>query len=83
MKLNNVEVLITKIEPKKTKDGVDYLSINFLDLASGDNFQVISKEIEYMKLKPMTKYDCVLNLSDSKYGLRLEIDKIGEEKGSI
>lgn len=79
----NTMALITKVEPKKSKEGADYLSISFLDLNSGDNFQVISKEIEYMRLKQMTKYDLKLNLSSSKFGLKLDIEEVGKELGSI
>lgn len=79
----NAEALITKVEPKKSKEGADYLSISFLDLNSGDNFQVISKEIEYIKLNVMTKYNIKLNLSSSKFGLKLDIEEVGEELGSI
>lgn len=83
MRIDNMDVLITKVESKKNKEGTDYISISFLDLSSGDNFQVISKEIEYIKLKPMTKYNINLNLSSSKYGLKLDIGDIGKEMGSI
>lgn len=83
MRINDMNVLITKVESKKNKEGADYISISFLDLASGDNFQVISKEIEYIKLKPMTKYNVTLNLSSSKYGLKLDIEDVGKEIGGI
>lgn len=83
MKINNKEVLITKIEAKKNKEGSDYISISFLDLLSGDNFNVITKDIEYMKLKPMTKYNINLNLSSNRYGIKLEFEGIGKELGGI
>lgn len=83
MKINNVNVLVTKVEPKKNKEGSDYISISFLDLGSGDNFLVISKDIEYMRLKQMEKYKIDLELSSSKYGLKLELIKVGEGLGSI
>lgn len=79
----NTMVLITKVEAKKNKEGADYISISFLDLKSGDNFQVISKDIEMIKLNLMTKYDLKLNLSSSKFGLKLDIEEVGEELGSI
>lgn len=79
----DAEVLLSKIQAKKNKEGGDYIAISFLDLGSGDNFDLISKEIELMRLKPMTKYNVSLNLSSSKYGLRLELLEVGEELGSI
>ena len=79
----NTEALITKVEPKKNKEGGDYIAISFLDLGSGDNFQVISKNIEYMRLKQMTKYNVKLGLSNSRFGLRLDLEEVGEELGTI
>lgn len=84
MKLNNVEVLCTKIEAKTNKDGGNYLLIDLLDIGSGDSFNIMSKNIEFMsKLKAMTKYIVTLNLTASRYGLRLDLESIGEELGSI
>lgn len=84
MKLNNVEVLCTKIEAKTNKDGGNYLLIDLLDIGSGDSFNIMSKNIEFMsKLKAMTKYNVTLNLTSSRYGLRLDLESIGEELGSI
>lgn len=84
MNLNNVEVLCTKIEAKTNKDGGSYILIDLLDISSGDSFNIMSKDITLMsKLKPMTKYNVDLNLSSSKYGLKLEINNVVEELGSI
>jgi|GEM_PF-2090414 hypothetical protein len=83
MKINDVDILITKVEPKTNKEGGNYISISFLDILSGDNFNVISKDLEYMKLKPMVKYSVNLQLSSSKYGMKLEFDKILKETGGI
>ena len=79
MKLKNLEVLCTKIEAKTNKDGGNYLLIDLLDIASGDNFNIMSKNIEFMsKLKAMTKYIVTLNLTSSRYGLRLDLEEVGE-----
>lgn len=84
MKLSNIDVLVTKVEVKENKEGKGYLIINLLDLASGDNFQLINKELELLgKLKPMTKFKIDFDLTSTKYGLKLDIDKIIEEKGNI
>jgi hypothetical protein len=42
-------------------EGGDYLSITFLDMASGHTFNIITKNIEYLKLKQMTKYKADFN----------------------
>jgi hypothetical protein len=84
MKIKNIDVLVTKVEVKENKESKGYLIINLVDLASGDNFQLINKELELLgKLKPMTKFRIDFDLTSSKYGLKLDIDKIVEEKGNI
>lgn len=84
MKLKNLEVLCTKIEAKSNKEGQAYLLIDLLDISSGDNFNLMSKNIELMqKLKSMTKYIVTLNLTSSRYGLRLDLEEVGEDLGSI
>ena len=84
MKIKNVDVLVTKVEVKENKEGKGYLIINLLDLLSGDNFQIINKDLELLgKLKPMTKYKIDFDLTSTKYGLKLDIDKIIAEEGNI
>lgn len=44
----------------------------------------MSKDITFMsKLKQMTKYKVNMNLTSSKYGLKLDLSSIGDELGSI
>lgn len=84
MKINNVTVLISKIDIKKNSKGEAYLAIDFLDLESGDNFNIITKDIELMsKLQMMNKYKIDFNLTSSKYGLRLELENMGKSLGTI
>ena len=85
MKINNIDILITKVEIKEKKERKEkYLYINFLDMMTGDLFEVIEKDLEYLsKVKPMQKYKVNLSLSSSKYGLKLELEEIKEDKGAI
>lgn len=84
MKINKIDVLVTKVELKQNKEGKAYLVIEFLDLEDGSSYQLVEKDIEFMKkLNHMTKYKLDLNLSSNKYGLKLEIVKIIEELGAI
>ena len=84
MNLNNIEVLCSKVEPKTNGKGEAYLIIDLLDISSGDSFNIMSKDITLMsKLKPMTKYKVTLNLTSSRYGLRLDLEEVGEDLGSI
>lgn len=76
--------LISKVELKKNTKGEAYLNIEFLDLQSGDSFNVISKDIELMsKVQGMNKYNVDLNLSSSKYGLKLELLEVSKSLGTI
>ncbi len=84
MKLNNVDVLCTKMELKQNKEGQAYLLIDLLDIENGDSFNLISKNIEFMKkLKAMNKYKVNLNLTSNRYGLKLDLESINEELGAI
>lgn len=85
MKINNIDVLITKVDVKERKDSKEqYLMISFLDMATGDVFEVLERDLDYLsKVNQMERYKIDLNLSSSKYGLRLELLEVKEGKGSI
>ena len=70
-------ILILKIEPKASKNGTDYLSISFAD-SNGDTFTIITKNMEYTSLQAFKQYQAILNLTSSKYGLKLSIENINE-----
>ncbi|MGU9204044.1 hypothetical protein ACV3YL_13040 [Clostridium perfringens] len=78
-------MLCTKVELKEKKDSKEqYLMVSLLDLASGDVFDILEKDLEMLKnLTPMTKYKVDLKLSSSKYGLSLAIENIGDNLGGI
>ncbi|WP_034440050.1 hypothetical protein [Clostridium ihumii] len=84
MKINEIDVLVTKIDLKQNKEGKPYIVVDFLDLESGDTFNIIEKDIEVMKsLKQMTKYKISLVLNSNKYGLKLGLKEVVEELGGI
>ena len=85
MKINNISVLITIIDIKEKRDSKEkYLVINFLDIETGDMFSVIHREIEILgKIQAMSKYLVDLNLSSSKYGLKLELEDVKECQGEL
>lgn len=84
MKINNINALVTKVDLKKNTKGEAYLAIDFLDLESGDNFNVISKDIELMsKIQMMNKYTIDFNLISNKYGLKLELLEVSKSLGGI
>lgn len=82
MLLKNIEVMLTKVEMKEGKEKNQYLMLNLVDIATGDMFEIIHKEIEIIKdLVPFQKYKVNLNLTNSKYGLNLKLaDIIGATK---
>lgn len=85
MLINNIDVLVTKLDIKEKKDSKEkYLMISLLDMASGDIFEILEKDLDYLsKLKQMQKYNIDLNLTSNKYGLKLELAEVGEHLGSI
>ena len=85
MIINNINALITKVDIKEKKDSKEkYLMISILDMSSGDVFEILEKDIDYLsKLKQMQKYTISMNLSSNKYGLKLELLEVGTELGTI
>lgn len=89
MKINNVMCLVSSREEKINKNtNLPYWSIGIVTL-DGDgtalNISVKEKDIAE-KLKPMFKYNLNLNLSNSQYGMRVELaalNPIVKELGSI
>lgn len=89
MKINNVMCLVSSREEKVNKNtNLPYWSVGIVTL-DGDgtalNISVKEKEIAE-KLKPMFKYNLNLNLSNSQYGMRVELatlNPIVKELGSI
>ena len=75
-------VLVTKVDVKTKKDNSEkYIMVSFLDLDTGDVFNVIEKDIEVLsKVQPMKKRTgFIVNFSESKYGLKAEILDYGKE----
>ena len=83
MFIKDVSILLTQIQARKSKNDSTYLAISFIDLSNGQSFDIISKEIEFMKLQPMHKFKVDLELTSSKYGIQLKIDKVKEQLGGI
>ena len=89
MKVNNVMCLVSSREEKVNKNtNLPYWSVGIVTL-DGDgtalNISVKEKDIAE-KLKPMFKYNLNLNLSNSQYGMRVELaalNPIVKELGSI
>lgn len=89
MKINNVMCLVSSREEKINKNtNLPYWSVGIVTL-DGDgtalNISVKEKDIAE-KLKPMFKYNLNLNLSNSQYGMRVELaalNPIVKELGSI
>lgn len=89
MKINNVMCLVSAREEKVNKNtNLPYWSVGIVTL-DGDgtalNISVKEKDIAE-KLKPMFKYNLNLNLSNSQYGMRVELatlNPIVKELGSI
>lgn len=89
MKINNVMCLVSSREEKVNKNtNLPYWSVGIVTL-DGDgtalNISVKEKDIAE-KLKPMFKYNLNLNLSNSQYGIRVELaalNPIVKELGSI
>lgn len=76
------DVIITKIEVKTKKDSTDqYIMVSFLDMSSGDVFDILEKDIEVLsRVHSMTRRENFeVNFSNSKYGIRCKVLDYGIE----
>ncbi|MDS0525440.1 hypothetical protein NNC19_07100 [Clostridium sp. SHJSY1] len=85
MKINNLNVLVASIEEKvNSNTNAIYWTVGILDLSDGTNFNLTVREQDMIsKLKAMFKYNVSLSLKDSQYGMRLSLENVNKELGSI
>lgn len=83
MKIKKMPMLVTNADMKKTKENVDYCSIGLLSMDDGQKFDVSCREPElYGKLKPLNTATLDMDLTNSKYGMKLTITNvISTDKG--
>lgn len=74
MILKSVDVLVTNASLKKLQDGTDYCAVGILSLDDGQKFDLSVRDPEvYSTIVPMTKAICDLSVTNSKYGIKLNI----------
>ena len=85
MLIKDANILITRAELKQSaKNNSNYLAISFVDLSSGQTFDIIDRNIERIKkINVLNKYKVDLTLTSNKYGMTLSIDKLLEHLGAI
>ena len=76
MKFKN-DVFVLSVQAKENKNKEPYVILNIAD-TDGNTFQIISKELDLLKLQQFTKYTADLELTNNKYGLKLNIVGIEE-----
>lgn len=64
---------VTKRVNKKT--GELYLLLTIAD-SEGNTFTVMSKDLKYQSLEVFRPYNMELSISNSKYGIKLQIENI-------
>lgn len=60
----------------ENKDKIPYLVLNLTIVEDGSVVNIISKNIELIKLELFSKHIANFDLSSNKYGLKLSIDSI-------
>ena len=71
MKFKN-DVFILSVQAKENKNKEPYVILNIADL-EGNTFQLVSKDLDLLKLQQFTKYTADLELINSKYGYHINI----------
>lgn len=84
MLINDREVLVTKSEVKKNSKDEQYFAIDYVDIDSGDSFNMITKDVELgVKIQKMTKYLVDIEIRSTQYGIKVGISKVSEELGTV
>ena len=76
MKINQ-SCFILGVQQKTNKDGEGYLIVNIADM-EGITYSIVTKEFELMKLEQFKQYNLQLQLTNGKYGMKLDIIGINE-----
>ena len=76
MKINE-RCFILGVQQKSNKAGEPYLIVSIAD-STGVSYSIVSKNIELLQLEQCKPYDLQLELTNGKYGLKLDIVGIGE-----
>lgn len=83
MTIKKITMLVTNVDLGKLPDHTEYARVGLLSLEDGQKFDVSCREPEiYNKLKPLNTATMNLDLSNSKYGMKLSIlEVISTDKG--
>lgn len=74
MLIENVEVMVLKVEEKENKERVPYLIIGLAIIEDGTVFDITSKDLKLIsKLQAFSKQVVNLDLTSNKYGLNLKL----------
>ena len=76
MKINE-RCFILGVQQKSNKAGEPYLIVSIAD-STGVSYSIVSKNLELMQLEQFKPYDLQLELTNSKYGLKLDIVGVEE-----
>lgn len=78
MKINENLFLLSVQKKINNKTGEMYLILTIAD-TEGNTFAVMTKQLKYESLETFRPYNMELELSNSKYGMRLQIENIDEQ----
>lgn len=73
----NEKCFILGIQQKTNKSGEPYLIVNIAD-STGLSYSIATKNIELLQLEQFQPYNLQLELTNGKYGLKLDIVGIEE-----
>lgn len=84
MTIKKASLLVTNTSMREMQDHTVYCSVGLLSLEDGQKFDLSVREQEiYARLVPMTKIVANLDLTNSKYGMKLGIKDLIEVGNAI
>lgn len=76
MKFKN-DVFVLSVQAKENKNKEPYVMVNISD-TDGNTFQIVSKDLDLLKLQQFTKYTADLELTNSKFGYHISINSMSQ-----
>lgn len=71
------KMLVTNLEMKETKDRIPYAATGLLSMDDGQKFDVSIRDDKiYKMLQAMNIYDLGMQLSNTQYGMKLQVTQI-------
>ena len=76
MKIDQKEMIILKLDMQQKQDKTSYVAISMACVEDGTTINIISNNLDYIKLQPFSKCLADFTLNETRYGLKLSLENL-------